>query len=357
MRKILVVIGAYSEAIQIAPLVHRLQALSSMQTVVCTTRQHRQMLNRFLGIFGIRPDEELGSTVGPLHEIDFVIGKYRPDCVLMHGNTSAMIESVYLSNPFANMDSGLQMYELAPKGLEETRRGEIDLSAKCYFVPLESLRDNLIGEGVAPEKIYLTDGLEVDALLTVVGRIRSDHALKSELESAFPFLDRNKRLILVTEHRHENRDGRLERLCRALKRLAMRSDVQVVYPVHTDPKMNAVVDEVFAGHPNIALVQPQDYLHFACLMHIAHIIVTDLGAPLKGALSLNKPVLVVRDVAERPETIDAGTVKLVGSDSGHVLRECTMFLDDPSYYRAYSMHRNPYSDGEASRRIVEILLR
>lgn len=362
MRKILVVVGNYSEVIVMAPLVHRLRALPSLQTVIYVTDQHLQMFNQMFGHSGIQPDEELGQIQleqgsSVLRCIDQILEKHQPDCVLAHGDSATEIETFLLQNPVGNVEAGLRMYELHYPSSQETNCREIDLIGTCYFVPSEGARKNLLLEGVASEKIYLADSMVVDALRMVTERISNDDALKADLAASFPFLDSNRRLILVTRHRHGNQDGRLESLCRAIKRLAMRPDVQVVYPVHPDSRMNEVVDEIFANHPNITLIQPQDYVHFVYLMQAAYLVLTDPDDFLKEALSLGKPVLVMRDAAERPEAVDAGTIKLVGTDGERILRECTMFLDDPSYYRAFSSHRNPYGDAHASKRIVEILLR
>lgn len=345
-----------------APIVHRLRALPSIQTIVYVTAQHRQMLNQVFSIFGIQASEELdlleqGSNADGLQFVDLMLEEHKPDCVLIHGSSSTAVESSYLPSPAGNMEAGLCMHELRYPDSAATGRRAVDLITTNYFVPSEASRDSLLRKGVAAERIFLTDSIVVDALLMVVERIRHDDALRGRLAAAFPFLDPNKRLIFVNAHGHENHAGRLESICRALKRLAMRPDVQVIYPVHHDTQLNGIVDDVFANHPSIALVQPQDYLHFVYLMQAAYLILTDLGDPLKEALSLSKPVLVLRDVSERPATVDAGTVKLVGTETERILRECTMFLDDPSYYRAFSTHRNPYGDGHTSQRIVETLLR
>lgn len=362
MRKILVVVGTYSEAILMAPLVHRLRAEPELQTIVCLAAQHRQMLSQALDIFGIGADEDFNPMGqwpnAPVSQgIDQVIEKYRPDWVLVYGDTAAAAESFHLRTPAGSRETGLRSYELHYADPEGTSGYGIDFISITHFVCSEVPRTKLLKEGVAAEKIYLTDSTAIDALLMVVERIRHDDALKARLAAAFPLIGPDRRLILVIGHRRENRSGGLENVCRALRRLAARPDVHVAYPVPPNPKARGIVEQLFANHSGITLIEPQDYTHSVYLMEAAYLILADSGDTPKEALSMGKPVLVMRDVAERPEVIDAGTVKLVGTDAERILRECTMFLDDRSYYRAFSTHRNPYGDGQASRRIAEILLR
>ena len=362
MRKILVVIGAYSEGILMAPLVHRLRAEPALQTIVCLTAQHHQMLDQVLDVFGIKADEDMnpmkqGENATVSQGIDQVIERHKPDCVLVHGDTVASIESFHLHTPARTRQAGLRMYELRHAGPEETNGRRVDLIATSFFVSSEVSRDSLLKEGVDSEKIYLTGSMEIDALTMTSECIRRDGALKTRLAGAFPFIDLNRRLILVIGHRRENHGGGLEGVCRALRRLAMRPDVQVAYPVPPDSRARRVVDELLAHHPNITLIDPQDYLHTVYLMQAAYLILADSGDTPKEALSMGKPVLVMRDVTERPEVIDAGTIRLVGTDVEHILRECTMFLDDPSYYIAFSAHHAPSGGGQASQHIVAILLR
>ncbi|MDD5384420.1 MAG: UDP-N-acetylglucosamine 2-epimerase (non-hydrolyzing) [Gallionella sp.] len=213
---------------------------------------------------------------------------------------------------------------------------------------------SLSRESVPAERIHVTGNTVIDALLMATGRIRDDAALARRLEEAFPFLDRNKRLILVTGHRRENHGGRMESMCRALKRLADRPDVQVLYPVHPNPDVRKVVDEVCGDQCNIILIEPVDYLHFVYLMQAAHVILTDSGGVQEEAPSLGKPVL--RNVTERPEAVEAGTVKLVGTDTERIVTECERLLADDVYYQSFVHCRNPYGDGQDSQRIVATLL-
>ena len=359
MRKILVVVGTDSEAIRAVPLIHCLRAIPSIRTVVCIAAHNSQLLAGELASFGFLVDVDLelirqtvNADLAP--GVDRVIGKHKPDFVLVYGDASAAMASFSRHASFGNLGTGLRMYELHHHSAESAGRQTIDLIATRYFVSSMTSRDNLLLDGVFPENIFVTDSTEVDAVMMVAERIRNDDALNSKLAADFSFIDPNKRLILVSGHRRENDDGRLESLCHALKRLAVRADVQVVFPVHPDSSMNEVIDEICADYPNIEVIQPQGYLHSLYLMLAAYFIVTDPGNTPKEALSLSKPVLEMPDMSRRPE---AGIINPVEHDAERILQECTMLLDDPSYYSTFSAPRNPYGDGHASQRIVETLLR
>jgi UDP-N-acetylglucosamine 2-epimerase (non-hydrolysing) len=360
MRKILVVIGTDSEAIRAVPLIHCLCAIPSMQTVVCIAAQDSQLLAAELENFGFLFDVNLelirqaANADMVASGVDRVIGKHKPDFVLVYGDASAAMASFSRHASFGNPGTELRMYELHYHGGESANPRMIDLVATRYFVSSETSRDSLLMDGVSPENIFVTDSTEVDAVMMVAERIRNDDALNTKLAADFSFIDPNKRLILVTGHRHENHDGRLESLCRALKRLAVRADVKVVVPVHPDSSVYEAMGEICADFPNIEVIQPQGYLHSVYLMLAAYFIVTDPGNIPKEALSLSKPVLEMPDMFGRPR---AGTTNLVERDAERILQECTLLLDDPSYYRAFSTLCNPYGDGHASQRIVETLLR
>jgi UDP-N-acetylglucosamine 2-epimerase (non-hydrolysing) len=359
MRKILVVVGTDSEAIRAVPLIRCLRAIPSMQTVVCIAARDSQLLAGELASFGFLVDVDLelvrqttnGDLVAP--GVNRVIGKHKPDFVLVYGDVSASMALFSRHASFGNPESGLCMHELHYHTAESANPRVICLTATRYFVSSEKSRDNLLKEGVSPENVYITDSTEVDAVMTVAERIRNDEVLNTKLSADLSFIDPNKRLILVTGHRNEKHDGRLESLCRALTRLAVRTDVQVVVPVHPDSTANEVLDEMCTDHPNIEFIQPQGYLHSVYLMLAAYFIVTDPGNMPKEALSLSKPVLEMPDMNGRPQ---AGSTDQVELDADRILQECTLLLDDPSYYRAFSIHRNPYGDGYASQKIVETLL-
>jgi UDP-N-acetylglucosamine 2-epimerase (non-hydrolysing) len=360
MRKILVVIGTDSEAIRAVPLIHCLCAIPSIQTVVCVAAQDSQLLASELENFGFLVDvnlELIRQTGNPdlvAPGVDRVIGKHMPDFVLVYGDASRSMASFSRHASFGNQGSGLRMYEMHYHGEESAAPRMIDLAATRYFVSSETSRADLLMAGVSPEKIFITDSTEVDALLMVAERIRNDDALNTKLAADLPFLDPDKRLILVTGYRSENAVGHLESLCRALKRLAVRPDVQVVFLVHPDSMVNEVMGEISAELTNIEIIQPQGYLHSIYLMQAAYFIVAEPGDTPKEALSLCKPVLEMPDMFERP---DAEAINPEGRDGGRILQECTMLLDNPAYYRAFSTLCNPYGGRHASQRIVETLLR
>lgn len=363
MRKILVVIGTRPEAIKMAPLVHRLRAIPSLQTIVCLAAQAHLPLDQELAIFGIRVDEDLsraqrGRGLGDLHAnvmqwIDQMIGQYKPDCVLVPGEATTVLASFQrcISADYAGV--GLRMYELRHRGAGGAAGREIELIATRYFVSSAVSYRNLLNDGVAAGNIFLGDSPAVDALTMALERIRNDTALQDKLGAAFPFLDPDKRLILFAGHRRGHHGSGLENVCHALMRLAMRPDVQVVYPVPPNPRVRSIVDEIFADHPNAVLIEPQDYPHFIYLMQTAYLVITGSGDIQAEARALGKPVLLTREAAECPE---AGHPNLVGTDAGRIQLECARLLDDPACYRAFSSQYKPSSDGQASQRIVEAML-
>lgn len=369
MRKIMVVIGTRPEAIKMAPLVHELLAQPQLKTLVCLTAQHRQMLDQVLEIFGITADidlnlmkqgQQLAELTGSvLTGIDDVLKMHRPDCVLVHGDTTtamaASLAAFYRHIPVGHVEAGLRTYDLHHPWPEEMNRRVIDVVTEYYFAPTDVSRDNLLKEHVPAERIYVTGNTVIDALLMTDGRIKSDRDLSAHLASAFPYLDPAKRLILVTGHRRENHGHGLESICLALKHLSERADVQVVYPVHLNPNVRQVVMGTLEGKQNVHLIEPLDYLHFVYLMSRSHIILTDSGGIQEEAPSLGKPVLVMREVTERPEAVAAGTVQLVGTDTQKIIAECIRLLDDATYYQKFLQCFNPYGDGTASRQIVAAL--
>lgn len=370
MRKIMVVIGTRPEAIKMAPLVHELLAQPKLKILVCLTAQHRQMLDQVLEIFGIEADidlnlmkqgQQLAELTGHvLTGIDEVLKIHKPDCVLVHGDTTtamaAGLAAFYRHIPVGHVEAGLRTYDLHHPWPEEMNRRVIDVMTEHYFAPTDVSRDNLLKEHVPAGKIHVTGNTVIDALLMTAERIRTDAALSARLANALPFLDPSKRLILVTGHRRENHGDGLASVCRALAQLAQRDDVQVVYPVHLNPNVRAVVMASLQGRQNVHLIEPLDYLHFVYLMNCSHVILTDSGGIQEEAPSLGKPVLVLREVTERPEAVAAGTVRLVGTDTQKIIAECSRLLDDADYYRQFSQRSNPYGDGTASKRIVATLL-
>jgi len=333
-----------------------------MCTVVCIAAPHSAPLAHELADFGIEVEEELaaigsGANGSLSRGVDQVIAKHKPDCVLVYGDANKPMASFRNQASFGNLGAGLRMYELHHNAPDGEGQHKIDLTATRYFVSSEKARDIMLKDGVVTENLYVTDSTEVDAVLMVAERIRNDEKLKLRLAGDFPFLDSGKRLILVTGSRQEDTGGRLENLCRNLTRLAMRPDVQLAFLLHSDRSGGGSSDETLVAHPNITIIQPRDYLHEVYLMQAAFIILSDPEDVPKGALSLNKPVLVMSDSPECRESAETVAANPAGIGEKCILRECVMFLDDPTYYQAFSMHRNPYGDGHASQRIAETLLR
>lgn len=368
--KILVVIGTRPEAIKMAPLIHALVSEPGLNTLVCLTAQHRQMLDQVLEIFDITADIDLnlmkqgqqltGLTAQVLISLDEVLKEHQPDCVLVHGDTTtamaAGMAAFYRHIPIGHVEAGLRTYDMNHPWPEEMNRRVIDVMASCFYAPTQMSRANLLAENIPDDKILVTGNTVIDALLMTVQRINNDEQLHQQLAGLFPFLDKTRRLILVTGHRRENHGDGLMEVCRALAQLSERGDVQIVYPVHLNPNVRNVVISTLQDKPNIYLIEPQDYLHFVYLMCQSYIILTDSGGIQEEAPSLGKPVLVLREVTERPEAVAAGTVKLVGTSEKIILEECSRLLEDAEYYRQFSVRSNPYGDGKASLRIVESIV-
>lgn len=364
--KVLIAFGTRPEAIKMAPVVEAFRRDGSMDIVVAVTAQHRQMLDQVLELFSIVPDEDLdlmqpGQTLADLFAriltgMNGVIARHRPDIVLVHGDTSTTLATAlaafYNKVRVGHVEAGLRTGDLwAPWPEEANRRLTAPLSS-LHFAPTAQSHANLLAEGVDDSDIEVTGNTVIDALLKVVERIEQDAALAGGLARRFPFLDPDRRFVLVTGHRRENFGAGFEQICVALKTLAERGDVQVVYPVHLNPNVQEPVNRLLAGVENIVLIEPQDYLPFVYLMSRSSLIITDSGGVQEEAPSLGKPVLVMRDTTERPEAVEAGTVRLVGTDAARIVAEAGRLLDDPSAYADMSRAHNPYGDGQASVRIA-----
>lgn len=365
-KKVLIAFGTRPEAIKMAPVVEAFKRDGTLDVVVAVTAQHRQMLDQVLDLFAIRPDEDLdvmqpGQTLPGLFAriltgMNEVIARQAPDIVLVHGDTSTTLATAlaafYNKVKVGHVEAGLRTGDIwAPWPEEANRRLTAPLTS-LHFAPTDRSRANLIREGVAADSIEVTGNTVIDALLDVVERISRDPTLSERLNVQLPFLDRSRRMVLVTGHRRENFGEGFEQICHALKSLAERGDVQVVYPVHLNPNVQEPVNRILAGANNVLLIEPQDYLPFVHLMSRATLIITDSGGVQEEAPSLGKPVLVMRDTTERPEAVDAGTVRLVGTDAQRILAEANRLLDDPTAYAEMSRAHNPYGDGKASERIV-----
>lgn len=369
--KVLSVFGTRPEAIKMAPLVDLLGKSPEFESRVCVTAQQREMLDQVLDLFGIVPDYDLdlmsenqslnsitSKVVGGLKS---VLEKSRPDLILVHGDTtttfSAALAGFYEKVPVGHVEAGLRTGDVSAPWPEEMNRLLTGRLASLHFAPTRKSLENLRAERVPENRIFVTGNTVIDALLSITTRIRADENLSRGLESNFRYLDRSKRLILVTGHRRENFGDGFESICQALLDIAERRDVEIVYPVHLNPNVQKPVKSILGGRSNIHLIEPLDYLPFVHLMDRAEIILTDSGGVQEEAPSLGKPVLVMRDVTERPEAVEAGTVRLVGTNRDRIRRELSSLLDDEAHYQSMARAHNPYGDGKASARIRQALLR
>lgn len=367
----MLVFGTRPEAIKMAPLVRELKEARQWEVKVCVTAQHRQMLDQVLDLFDIVPDYDLNLmkpgqdltdiTCNVLSGMKVVLAEWKPDLVLVHGDTTtAMASSLaafYAKIKVGHIEAGLRTNDIYSPWPEEMNRRMVGRIASLHFAPTEAAKQNLLAEGCHDESIYITGNTVIDALLSVVDRINSDELLKKQLDEKFDFLKEDKKLILVTGHRRENFGQGFQDICKALRKIAERQDVQIVYPVHLNPNVQEPVQQILGHFPNIRLIEPLDYLSFVHLMSHAYIVLTDSGGIQEEAPSLGKPVLVMRDVTERSEAITAGTVKLVGVDMTRIVSVVTSLLDDQQEYQRMSKSHNPYGDGMASKRIVKIISR
>ena len=354
-----------------APVVKALAARTGIESRVCVTAQHRDMLDRVLSLFAITADYDLDVmredqdlthvTQAVLGGLGGILDDFGPDRVLVHGDTTttlaASLAAFYRKIPVAHVEAGLRTGDMGAPWPEEMNRKLTDALADLHFAPTEGAARNLRREGIGEDRIVVTGNTVIDALLHVVGLLGSDDALGAAQEARFPFLDPERRLILVTGHRRESFGAGLERICAALARLGAHEDIQIVYPVHLNPNVKAPVHRALGGRPGIHLVEPLDYLAFVFLMDRAYLIITDSGGIQEEAPSLGKPVLVMRTVTERPEAVAAGTVNLVGTDTQAIVGACETLLADRAAYQSMSRAHNPYGDGKASARIVKELLR
>lgn len=367
--KILSVFGTRPEAIKMAPVAMALHKSPSIESKVCVTAQHRQMLDQVLGLFDIVPDFDLNLmkpgqdltdiTSNVIAGMRDVFRVWRPDYILVHGDTTttfaASLSAYYEKISVGHVEAGLRTGDIYSPWPEEMNRRLTTSLSSIHFAPTESAKSNLINEGISNEKILVTGNTVIDALLDVVERIKGDMSLQYEMKEKFSFLDEGKRIILVTGHRRENFGSGFENICNALKIIAQRKDIQIVYPVHLNPNVQEPVNRILSGNNNIHLIEPLDYLPFVYLMERAHFVLTDSGGIQEEAPSLGKPVLVMRNTTERPEAVSAGTVKLVGTEINRIVSECMRLLDDSREFEHMSRSHNPYGDGNAAERIVNFL--
>jgi UDP-N-acetylglucosamine 2-epimerase (non-hydrolysing) len=369
--KVLVVFGTRPEAIKMAPVVTALAASGVLRPVICLTGQHRDMLSGILDFFGLSADHDLGImqpeqdlvyvTTAVLNGVQRVLAAEQPDWVLVHGDTTtalaAALAAFYAGCRIGHVEAGLRTGDMRQPWPEEMNRSVIDRLADRLFAPTTSARANLLRENVADDRIVVTGNTVIDALFAVRAALESDAVLQRSSGAGFGFLDPAKKLILVTGHRRESFGHGFDEICAGLHRIAQRGDVQIVYPVHLNPSVQAPVRRMLGGLPNVHLLEPQGYVPFVHLMMQSHIVLTDSGGIQEEAPSLGKPVLVMRAVTERPEAVAAGTVALVGADRERIHDAVAELLDQPARYAAFARAHNPYGDGLASLRIRDALLR
>lgn len=369
MKKILMVFGTRPEAIKMAPVYEVLKKTAGLDVRIAVTAQHREMLDQVLRLFGITPDYDLDLmkpgqglteiTAAVLAGLKPILEEYAPHLMLVHGDTtttlSASLAAYYQQVAVGHVEAGLRTGDIYSPWPEEVNRKVTGTIARLHFAPTEKSAGNLHAEAVDPASIAITGNTVIDALLDVVGRLEDDPDQSAAFDTEFG-IDPNKRIILVTGHRRESFGGGFERMCTALSKIAERDDVQVIYPVHLNPNVKGPVEKLLGLQERINLIPPQDYLPFVHLMRRADIILTDSGGVQEEAPSLGKPVLVMRDTTERPEAVDAGTVKLVGTDANLIVRETNLLLDDGAAYATMSRAHNPYGDGQASERIRDTIL-
>ncbi|MDB9567438.1 non-hydrolyzing UDP-N-acetylglucosamine 2-epimerase [Providencia rettgeri] len=368
--KVLTVFGTRPEAIKMAPLVHALAEDTDFEAKVCVTAQHREMLDQVLKLFEIIPDYDLNImkpgqdltdiTCRILEGLKSVFADFQPDVVLVHGDTATTmatsLAAFYHRIPVGHVEAGLRTGNLYSPWPEEANRKIAGHLAMYHFAPTENSRQNLLKESIPDSHIFVTGNSVIDALLWVRDKVMSDQHMMEKLAANYPFIDPNKKMILVTGHRRESFGGGFERICHALAEIAQaHPDVQVVYPVHLNPNVSEPVKRILHNIDNIILISPQDYLPFVYLMNHAYLILTDSGGIQEEAPSLGKPVLVMRDTTERPEAVDAGTVRLVGTDTQKIVKEVNRLLTDDAEYHEMSRAHNPYGDGHACQRILAAL--
>lgn len=353
-----------------APLVRALSEDDRFDSRVCVTAQHREMLDQVLALFEIIPDYDLnimkpgqtlsGITSEILLGLDEVYEDFAPDVVLVHGDTAttfaASLAAYYKKISVGHVEAGLRTNDIYSPWPEEGNRKLTGALTTYHFAPTETSRDNLLREGFPDTKVSVTGNTVIDALLSVKNKVETDDDIKTSLEKRYPFLNDDSKMILVTGHRRESFGGGFERICLALKNIAeSHPQAQIVYPVHLNPNVQEPVNRLLKQVSNIHLIEPQDYLPFVFLMNKAYLILTDSGGIQEEAPSLGKPVLVMRDTTERPEAVTAGTVLLVGTDEKVIFREVDRLLTDEGAYLSMSKAHNPYGDGKACKRILDVL--
>ena len=368
--RVLTVFGTRPEAIKMASVVSALDADNCFESRVCVTAQHREMLDQVLSLFNIEPDFDLNImqqaqsltdiTSQVLVGLERVYREWRPDLVLVHGDTTttfaASLAAFYQQIETGHVEAGLRTGNIFAPWPEEVNRKLTAVLSSIHFAPTEKARQNLEKEGVPGGSIVVTGNTVIDALLQIVKYIEDNPSAREELEQSLPVTDFDKRIILITGHRRENFGQGFENICNAILHLVNKfEDIEIVYPVHLNPNGQKSVRKILGDAERVHLVEPLDYLPFVWLMKKAYLIFTDSGGIQEEAPTLGKPVLVMRDVTERPEALEAGTVKMVGTDTELIVSQVSSLLNDAEQYRIMSAAHNPYGDGLASSRIVDYL--
>lgn len=367
--RMIVCLGTRPEAIKLFPVIHLLQADARFTVDVCATAQHRDLLDQVLRITGItpsvdldlmRPDQSLTDvTTGVISRFGEMLDAYKPDRVIVQGDTTtafaASLAAFYRKIPIAHVEAGLRTGNMFSPWPEEANRRLVSVLADMHFAPTKRARDALLAESIPRDRVHVTGNTVVDALMTIKSTLSAFRADTRSIAKQLPSPRSGQRLILVTSHRRENFNGGMDRISNAILRLAEREDVFIVFPVHPNPNVQSVMRMRLAGHPRIALISALDYVPFIYLLTRCHLVLTDSGGLQEEAPSLGKPVLVMRDTTERPEGVDAGTAILVGTDPDRILFEASRLLDDEAAYSRMSRAHNPFGDGRAARRIVDLL--
>ena len=361
--KVMSVFGTRPEAIKMAPLVKELESRKEIKSIVCVTAQHRQMLDQVLETFKIKPDYDLdimkqGQTLSDitsrvLYGLEDVIKEVKPDIVLVHGDTTTTfagaLAAFYNQTAIGHVEAGLRTNDKYSPYPEEMNRQMVDCMTDMYFAPTKLSRQNLLDENIDKDKIYVTGNTAIDAMATTV----KENYTHPELD----WIKDNERLILVTAHRRENLGDPMRHIFKAIRKIVDEfSDVKVLYPIHLNPKVRDVAHEVFDGCDRVTLIEPLEVFDFHNFINNCYMIMSDSGGVQEEAPSLGKPVLVLRDTTERPEGIDAGTLKLDGTDEDNIYKEARILLTDRNAYDAMSKASNPYGDGHASERIVDAII-
>lgn len=368
--KILLVFGTRPEAIKMLPLYHELKKDNNISVSLCVTGQHRNMLDQVLNLFNVKPDFDLeimqpkqdltDISIRILSGLRTLFESFKPDLVLVHGDTATTFATslacYYQKIKVGHVEAGLRTNDLYSPWPEEANRRLTSVLSYFNFAPTNNSKQNLLKENFPSDNIYVTGNTVIDALYFVVEKIRNDTDINNELEKQFEFLDFSKKVILITGHRRENFGEGFENICAAINNLAeTHQDVQFVYPMHLNPNVREPVEKYLSNKTNILLIEPLDYLPFVYLMDMSYLILTDSGGIQEEAPSLGKPVLVMRNTTERPEAVEAGTVRLVGTNAKLIINSVNELIDDINLYSKMSKLHNPYGDGKASERIARII--